>query len=230
MLCEIASGVFDPAGQPQFPPAHWPSRHEAVASLLSQQDLDQRTSGISSLTSHRTAPRSTAPWLAVPIDSFRRLGEHSRVAPRKPLDKQQHGDEAALLIAALDHAWTWYNVRIDRGLQVVNYFLVAVAVLATAYVSALNGKHNAVAAAIALSAAVLTGVAFTIGYTERREAVAGEVALAELQKLLAEKLEIDSIRMIGPRPGAWPHLLAARIAFGLAVTLSVGSALYALVH
>jgi hypothetical protein len=46
---------------------------------------------------------------------------------------------------------------------VINYFLVASAVLATAYVSAINGKHYPIAAVIALSETALAAVTYTIG-------------------------------------------------------------------
>ena len=103
------------------------------------------------------------------------------VTVSKTPDEHPPGDDAALLIAALNHSWAWYDARTNRGLQVVNYFLVAIAVLATAYVSALNGKHYAIAAVIALSGAALTGLTFMTGYRQRRTAAAGELALAELQ-------------------------------------------------
>jgi hypothetical protein len=73
------------------------------------------------------------------------------------LEHPQKDDETALLIAALNHSSASFDARISRGLQVVNYYLVAVAVLANAYVSALNAKLYAVVAVIGLSAVPLTG-------------------------------------------------------------------------
>jgi hypothetical protein len=112
---------------------------------------------------------------------------------------------------------------------VISYFIVAAAVLATAYVSAIGDKHYAVAAVIALSGTVLAALAFVIGRRERRYAAEAEHALAELQDRVAGRLNIGSFRIIRPgerRPGEGP----VRIAFGLAILLSCGSALYALVH
>ena len=86
----------------------------------------------------------------------------------KPPGERPAEDDTALLIAALSYALGWYEARIDRGLQVINYFLVASAVLATAYVSALDGKRYAVPAVIALAGAALTGLAFILGRRQRR--------------------------------------------------------------
>jgi hypothetical protein len=139
-------------------------------------------------------------------------------------------DDTALLIAALNHAWDWYDARINRGLQVLNYFLVAIAVLATAYVSSINGRHYAIAAAIASSGAALTAVTFMVGYRQRHQAAVGEVALAELQNRVAARLMIDSLRMVGPEAGKIPNYFPVWLAFALALLLSIGSVLYALIH
>jgi hypothetical protein len=149
--------------------------------------------------------------------------------PKSP-DEHPPGDDTALLIAALNHAWAWYDARMNRGLQVLNYFLVASAILATAYVGALNGKHYAVAAVIALSGAALTGATFMTGYRQRRNAPAGELALTDLQGRIADRLEVDSIRMLKPPPRPVPRYISVWGAFGLAALLSVGAALYALIH
>jgi hypothetical protein len=148
----------------------------------------------------------------------------------KPPDEHPPEHDTALLIAALNHAWAWYDARTNRGLQVINYFLVAIAVLATAYVSAINGKHWAIAVAIALSGATLTAVTFMVGYRQRRWAAVGELALAELQKRVADRLMIDSLRMVGSEAGKVPNYYPVRLAFALALLLSIGSVLYALIH
>ena len=152
---------------------------------------------------------------------------------RKSSEEHPPGDDTALLVAALEHVRTWREARIERGLQVINYFLIAIAVVATAYVSAINGKHYAIAAVIALSGTVLTAVAYAAWLGQRRAAAAAEPGLAAVQNRIADRLGIDAIRGFDPgkaQPGTVPRDHLSRIAFGLAGLLSIGAALYALIH
>ena len=93
------------------------------------------------------------------------------MAVPNPPDESPPGDDTALLVAALNHAWSWYDARISRGLQVVNYFLVAVAILANAYVFAINGKQYVIVGLLGLSGAVAAALAFAVGYQQMRLAM-----------------------------------------------------------
>ena len=111
----------------------------------------------------------------------------------------------------------------------INYFLVASAVLATAYVSAINGKLYPVAAVIALAEAGLTAVAYILGLRERWSAQAARPALAEVQGRIADKLQMDAFRIAGS-PTRVTSRFVVRGVFGMAVLLSAGAALYAMIH
>ena len=78
--------------------------------------------------------------------------------------------DVALLTTALGHVWAWYDARINRGLQVLNFYLVSMAILATAYVSALNSRLYAVAAVLGLLGAAATFAAYKVG--RRQQAIA----------------------------------------------------------
>ena len=70
----------------------------------------------------------------------------------------------------MNQAWAEYDAEIARGLQVANYYIVATAVVATAYVAAINGKHYLIAAVLALSEMTLTTVTLLIGLRQRAAA------------------------------------------------------------
>jgi hypothetical protein len=148
----------------------------------------------------------------------------------EPPGEQPPGDDTALLTAALDHAWAWYDGRLKRAFQVVNFYVLATAVLFNAYTSAINGKHYGVAAAVAAAGLGLTAIASASGFHEADAASLAEPALAELQGRVAGKLKISSVRMVSPEGRKRQRRAGIIMWIGLAALLNISALLYAVIR
>jgi hypothetical protein len=148
----------------------------------------------------------------------------------EPPGEHPPGDDTALLTAALNHAWAWYDAQISRNLQVINYSLVAGAILATAYVSAINGKHYPLAAVVAVAGTGVTVVTSLMVFRQTLEVDSAEPVLAELQdRVVGTSLARTTgtehwiVRAaLGPVP--------AMIALGVALPVDIGALVYAVIR
>jgi hypothetical protein len=148
----------------------------------------------------------------------------------KPPGEQAPVDDTALLTTALNHYWAWYDARYSRAFQMINYYLVATAIVLTAYTSAINGKHYGVAAAIAIAGLGMTALTAAAVLNEAIAAARAGRGLDKLQKRMAARLEIEPIRT-ATFQGRMPRRLAVvALIFGLPALLDIGALLYALIH
>lgn len=122
-----------------------------------------------------------------------------------------------------------YDTRISRTYQLLNYYLVASAIVATAYASAINGKHYGLAAIFSVAGIGLSALAFAVGYDQNRTADRAKPALVTLQDQIASKLDIDSIRIVkaGYERRNMRIVLPAALLIAL---LGIGTLLFALIH
>ncbi|WP_143043681.1 hypothetical protein [Nonomuraea jiangxiensis] len=142
-------------------------------------------------------------------------------------------DEVEIRTLAFDHVWRWYEHHIGRAYQVLNFLLIGLAILATAYVGSLSVKSYWGAAAICACAIPLTMIGYWQGMDVRRRAELAEDALKELQDDLAVKLRLDSLRLVDRYYARSASRLAAdrrsRAAAVVMVVLEVIGAAYALI-
>jgi hypothetical protein len=115
-------------------------------------------------------------------------------------------------------------------MQVINFFLLVTAVLATAYVSAISAKLYAVGAVIGMVAIVLTAVTFAIARRQRRKAPAGRTLSLNFRtgSLTSYSWHLSVLSVMGGV--SRPAYTRSSVVFGLAALIGVGSVLYAIIH
>ena len=183
--------------------------------------------------------------LTRPIDPLSRLRKHPGMAYSKTSGERQRlrgrlpgraragettKDDTALLTAALDHAWTWYDGFGSRFIQVVNYYLLASVIIVAAYTSAIKGNHYGIAVALQLFALGLTAVAAVIARNNVKAAQQALPVLEELQALIADKLEIKMGMASSRRATEKRMPAAAAIMFGLPALLNMAALGYAVAN
>jgi hypothetical protein len=146
----------------------------------------------------------------------------------KPPGEQPPGDDTVLLTAALNHTWAWYDENSNRAIQGVNYFIVATAVVITAYIGAINGKHYGLAAALAVAGLALTVITCAGVFYLVNVAALAEPALTEMQERIGDRLRTDSMRIARLQIRIRLRRAAAIALFGPAAAFDVVALVYAL--
>jgi hypothetical protein len=156
--------------------------------------------------------------------------EDGQQGPEDGERKQE--DDTALLVAALDHSWTWYDEHMKRVFQLINFFIVATALLATAYANSINKKQYGFAVALAVVGLVLLAVASVSALNQAEAAARADEPLCEMQDRIALRLEVgrpkaDSFRMVQYQKGLRYTAPAAAIIIVLAALLFIAALTYA---
>lgn len=151
------------------------------------------------------------------------------MTPSEPPGQQPPGEDTALLTAALNHSWAWYDQYSNRAFQLINYYIVATAIVVTAYANAINGKHYPFAAALAIAGLGLTAMLAGNGLYQINTAALAEPALTEMQDRIGKGLRTGSMHIAGPRE-IRQRRNGTIIMSGVAAAFYAGALLYALIH
>ena len=170
------------------------------------QDQDKRHAPIVAAVAQPCKPRIATPGarrtrhppqhgLTAIIDSQFGLREHPGMTDSKD-------DTASSSSPPSDHSWTWYDEHMKRVFQLINFYIVATALLVTAYASAINGEHYGYAVALAIAGLVITAIASASGINQ---ATAGGKAAASRSARCKTRsppdLKADSIRIVEHQGG-----------------------------
>jgi len=96
----------------------------------------------------------------------------------------------------MDHAWSWFALHAAQRLQMLNFWLVAVAFLTAAYVAALKDARPAVASGVAVAGAVLSLCFHRLERRTRQLVRLGEAPLKLLQEQLATQTGIAELQIL----------------------------------
>lgn len=141
-------------------------------------------------------------------------------------------DSNETLPTALDHAWHWYEFRYGQATQLMNFYMVGIAVLTTGYVTAIDSRLYGLAGAVGLIAAAMSLTTFLIGERLRSSARLAAEPLAIIQGRLAESLGIQELRIVerhrSQNVPMWKNgtVLPPLIA-GVALAVCIGASFYA---
>jgi hypothetical protein len=134
---------------------------------------------------------------------------------------------------ALEHCRSWFELHASQRQNLLNFFLIAIAFLFNAYVGALGGHREILAALIGLLGALIS-FGFTLMDLRNRDLTrAGESPMMELERRMALRCDLPQLRIQEainqPRR---PWLSMGKIIRAIHITVAVvfvGATIYALV-
>jgi hypothetical protein len=136
-------------------------------------------------------------------------------------------DDTALLTAALNHSWTWYDEHMKRVFQLVNFYIVATALLVTAYANSINKKQYGFAVALAVVGLAITAIASASALNQATAGGKAQDALRDMEDRIAGRLGADSLRIVKHQGGIRYTPAAAGITVVLAALLFAAALIYA---
>ena len=133
---------------------------------------------------------------------------------------------------ALEHAWAWFSLHATQRLQSVNFFLIAVAFLSAAFVTAVKEQMYVLAGGIAILGACVSYFFYRMERRIRSLLHAAEDAMAPLQERLATALNMQALRMVSRvdygQPGEWKYSKVFRYLYIITAAAFVLGLIYVL--
>jgi hypothetical protein len=106
------------------------------------------------------------------------------------------GNDFPALQASLSHAQSWVELHATQRQNLLNFFLVALAFLFNAYVSAISAHRYALAGVIGCLGALIS-LGFTAMDLRNRDLTrAGEAAMRDIEEILARACSVSSLKII----------------------------------
>lgn len=100
------------------------------------------------------------------------------------------------LTSCLDHAWNWFALHAGQRMQMFNYWLLAMAFITTAYVTALGDGAEGLGVFVALAGAFVSVTFQRLERRTRQLVRIAEAALGELQSELAGRTGFSSLGLV----------------------------------
>lgn len=97
---------------------------------------------------------------------------------------------------ALSHGWEWFSLHAGQRMQLVNFFLVSVAFLAAAFVTALTAKHYSLAVAIGGFGGWISWWFNRLELRTKELVKAGEAAVKHSERQLALASKIEELEIL----------------------------------
>jgi hypothetical protein len=111
--------------------------------------------------------------------------------------KDQHQNETELLLRdVLDHSWKWFELHASQRMQLINYFLVAVAFLSAAYAAGLRDDAPEVSAAVSVLGVILSVCFQRIEARTRQLIKLGEQSMNEVETIMKYQFELSNIMLV----------------------------------
>jgi hypothetical protein len=117
---------------------------------------------------------------------------------------------------AIEHSWEWFSLHADHRMRSVNFFIVSVAFLTAAYVTALRFAHPIAGVGVCIAGIFLT-ICFRGMEIRIAELIkASEAALKPLQAQLAKRTGIDGFKILEiVEPGKIPITRYSKVILAL---------------